>query len=167
MIHLFYSFLHCFVFSIRRFVIINIRLSVPFLLVYSSSSLFCFFYFFLLPLCPSTLFLPKLFLVTLFGEGAPSLPSARRIHSSRRFCCHRKAVNLPPPSLFVACLPSPIPAGRSFPQRPPSCKVRCAIHCASPSLPNTTLRSCGCKGAPFGFWLLPLRSLQKIAEAIR
>jgi hypothetical protein len=35
--------------------------------------------------------------------------------------------------LFAACLPSPIPAGRSFPQRPPSCKVRCAIHCASPS----------------------------------
>jgi hypothetical protein len=73
----------------------------------------------------------------------------------------------PPPFPFLACLPQPIPAGRSLPQRPPSHKVRCAIHCASPSLPQTTLRSAGCKAAPSGFWLLPLRSLQKIADAIR
>ena len=80
------------------------------------------------------------------------------------FCWHRKGF---PPTAFrsFACLPPPIPAGRSLPQRPPAHKVRCAIHCASPSLRNTTLRSGGCKGAPSGFWLLPLRSLQKTGNA--
>ena len=62
----------------------------------------------------------------------PGAFSPARLPPSERF---------PPPApfRFIACLPSPIPAGRSLPQRPPSPKDRCAIHSASPS-PAQTLR---------------------------
>jgi len=98
--------------------------------------------------------------------GRCPFPGFSQAHLHRRFLLPSQRLSTHRLS-FIACLPPPIPAGRSLPQRPPSHKVRCAVHCASPSLRNITLRSGGCKGAPSGFWLLPLRSLQKIAGAIR
>jgi len=61
------------------------------------------------------------------------------------------------------------PSQRAVPSRNALPLTRSAARSIALLLPssNITLRSCGCKGAPSGFWLLPLRSLQKIAFAIR
>ncbi len=66
--------------------------------------------------------------------GRSPFPAFSQAHSrTRRFLLPSQ--RFPPTAFpFIACLPPPIPAGRSLPQRPPSHKVRCAIHCASPSL---------------------------------